>query len=540
MATATLPEPSESSHSESPEAADRWQRLDEICEWIGDKLNPILVKETRQALKSRQFVTTFSVLLFAALAWTIGRSLSLMPFIYTSPSGPQLLIGYYVILAIPLLMVVPLAAYRSLESEIDDGTLELLSVTVLSPWHIVLGKLASATLQMMMYYIALFPCVAYAYALRGIDLPTVMLIMSLLLVAALLLTIVTLFFAPLARGRNGRVLTLLAAVGLVLGAEAGIGYLVVELIMNGNPLTGSWMFFLVIASVSVAVTLGHVLLTATAAQLTPESENRSTRIRLSMMMLTTVVVGLAAFATQTLEPEDSIGIVRLAWLALVILWTLAGSMMAAESSVMTPRVRRELPSTFVGRALLTWLTPGPTTGLVFATVHVILITVFACMAFALLFPQMRWGGPRLAVQWSQFCIAFAAYLIGFTILVRWIVGLVRKTANPRAEIGVAAMIAVAVVAALVPYSIELHFNDYRPFTYSSWQVTNWLWTLQEIDTGRDLRWTVAGLSVMVLLGFVACVMTSPQLVFPRRIAMPKRVAMELEAIRNKRWSGSET
>ena len=74
-----------------------------------------------------------------------------------------MMLGYYFVLALPMLLVVPLAAYRSLECEIDDGTLELLSITSLSPWQIVLGKLASAMLQMMLYFVVLFPCIAYAY-----------------------------------------------------------------------------------------------------------------------------------------------------------------------------------------------------------------------------------------------------------------------------------------------------------------------------------------------------------------------------------------
>ena len=38
---------------------------------LGDRLNPILVKETRQALKSRQFLITFVLLLFCAWGWSV-------------------------------------------------------------------------------------------------------------------------------------------------------------------------------------------------------------------------------------------------------------------------------------------------------------------------------------------------------------------------------------------------------------------------------------------------------------------------------------
>lgn len=187
MSTASISDPNASVRENT---ASWLLRLDEWAARTGDKLNPILIKETRQALKSRQFVVTFSVLLVAAFAWTVIGSLMLMPQIYTSPSAPRLLIGYYFVLAVPMLLIVPLAAYRSLEAEIDDGTLELLSITSLSAWQIVMGKLASASLQMMLYLITLFPCVAYAYTLRGIDLPTVGLIMAILIGSGLLLTVV--------------------------------------------------------------------------------------------------------------------------------------------------------------------------------------------------------------------------------------------------------------------------------------------------------------------------------------------------------------
>ena len=40
-------------------------------ERLGDRFNPIVVKEVRQALKSRQFVVTFLLLLLAAWAGSI-------------------------------------------------------------------------------------------------------------------------------------------------------------------------------------------------------------------------------------------------------------------------------------------------------------------------------------------------------------------------------------------------------------------------------------------------------------------------------------
>ncbi len=520
----------ESATANSP-STGWWQRVDHWCERVGDSLNPILVKETRQALKSRQFVMTFSVLLIAALAWTVVGSLSLMPQIYTSPSAPRLLIGYYVVLAIPMLMVVPLAAYRSLEGEIDDGTLELLSITALSPWHIVLGKLASASLQMVLYFVALFPCVAYAYTLRGVDLPTTLLMMSILIVAALLLTVIALFFAPLSRTRTGRIVTLLAVMAIVLAAQWGLGLLVIGMILYGNPLSAEWVFFLVVASLLLSLSLGHLLLTATAAQLTPESENRSTHLRLSMMLLTTVVIGLAGFAIQTLE-DSAVEILLPLAMALAVLWTLAGSMMAAESPVMTPRIRRELPRSFLARAMFTWLTPGPVTGLVFACVNIVVVAALFVFAIRYVYSQPGVFGSRLAVSiLTGLSIVYSAYLIGFLVAVRCIIGVIRINNHPRVELGLAALIAVAVLTALVPYSIGLHSNDYRPYEYSIWQITNWAWTISEVINNRPMVWHISAIVVFVIIAFFISLLLSPQIVFPRRTATPMRVKRELEALK---------
>ena len=509
----------------------RLQRIDDWSDRLGNALNPILVKETRQALKSRQFVVTFMVLLFAALAWTVVGSLSLMPRIYTTPSAPRLLIGYYIVLAIPMLLVVPLAAYRSLEGEIDDGTLELLSITTLSAWQIVLGKLASAMLQMLLYFVALFPCVAYAYTLRGVDLPTTLLIVAALLVAGIMLTVVSLFFAPLAQTRTGRIATLLVVMLLLLGVEWGLGMALISLILYGNPLDSSELFFVVTTTALLSLSLGHLLLTATAAQLTPASENRSTQIRVSLLGFNAVVLSLTALGVQTLGVE-SIGVAMGATMLLAIVWTLCGSMMAAESPVLTPRVRRELPNTFVARLMLTWLTPGPVTGLVFATANIVVLTIILLYGFDYLFtlPNIRAPGGALMML-RVFFTTYAAYLIGFLTVVRFVVGVIRIKNDPRVEIGVAALIAVAVLAALIPYSIGLHWNDYIAYPYNRWQVTNWAWTLSEIASMRITASdpTVIHIVLISTAGFFVALLTAPQLVLSRRIATPKRVQEELDS-----------
>ncbi len=508
-------------------ANPKWLRIvDRIAIRCGDAINPILVKETRQALKSRQFVVTFSLLLFAALAWTIAGSLLLMPQIYFVPSAPTLLVGYYLVLAVPMLLVVPLAAYRSLEGEIDDGTLELLSVTALSPRQIVIGKLGSAALQMMLYFVALFPCVAYAYTLRGVDMPTLAILMGMLVVFGLTMTVVAIFFAPMARARSSQVSTILVVMALLIAGEFAAGSLAINLINLGNPLTSLQTGFLVVSAVLFAGTIAFVFLMATAAQLTPESENRSTSIRVALLIHQFTLIGIAHFS-MVLGFEISLTTVWVLTAHLVLMWVATGAMMAAEAPTMTPRIRRELPGTFLGRLLFIWFTPGPATGLVFAVTNLVVVLVMMNGVYAQLLrmPDASYIGIDPKAVRSTL-VLFVAYLCIGLAGVRLIIAALRLRNTVRVGVGMAAFAVTLLLMALVPYSMSMHLHDYREFEYSLWQVTNWAWTLDksiENTLPIEARWAVIFLGGF---GFFGHLLLLGRTVLPQRLITPDRVLQE--------------
>ncbi|MFO0528375.1 MAG: ABC transporter permease, partial [Planctomycetota bacterium] len=109
---------------------------DRCAAWLADRCSPILVKECRQALKSRQFLWTFLLLLLAVVAWSFwGLSLTIgQP---SEESGPLMLTGYLMILAVPLFLVVPFSTFRSLVSELETETMPLLTITTMTPYQIV-------------------------------------------------------------------------------------------------------------------------------------------------------------------------------------------------------------------------------------------------------------------------------------------------------------------------------------------------------------------------------------------------------------------
>lgn len=509
----------------------RLERVDAWCEKWGDWCNPILVKETRQALKSRQFVITFSLLLFAALSWTIVGTFSLMPAIYDTPSAPRMMLGYYFVLALPMLLVVPLAAYRSLEGEIDDGTLELLSITALSPKQIVLGKLASAMLQMLLYFVVLFPCIAYAYTLRGVDFPTTVILLGMLVLAGVMMSIVALFFAPLSRSRTGRVMMLLVVIMLLVGAEWILGLAAFEIISYGLGLDEDFFFVLLWGGglVLIAPAVGYLLLTLTAAQLTPAIENRSTKIRIALLILNAAVAAWVSLGSME-RGGVYVGMEMLVVgsTSLMLLWGLASSMLVAESAVLTPRVQRDLPQSFLARATFAWLAPGPATGLVFSTLNLALLAGLAVIVTV----SQSQGPASLSAReqklFIQFVLAFVSYLTCFLVLVYGLMRALRRSNNPRVEVGVAALVVVAVFASLGPYGIELYMNDFLDFPYSPWQATNWVWSLYSIADGGDCSALIQVVGSVGVLGVFGVMYLNPAVVRPQRTATPERVRQELE------------
>jgi len=412
----------------------------------------------------------------------------------------------------------------------------LLSITTLSPWQIVLGKLFGACLQMVLYFVVLFPCVAYAYSLRGVDLPTTLLIMATLMVVAVSLTIVGLFFAPLIRNRTGRIVTLLAVMVLVLIAIWSVSIMIVEVLNDARGLDVERLQFFGVAGLAIAVSAGWLLLTVTAAQLTPESENRSTPIRLGLLGVTATVTGLMVCAQRMFDDGDRMDeFVVIGSFGLLALWTFAGGMMVAESPSITPRIRRELPATLLARLSLTWLTPGPTTGLVFVVLHLVAINLIlrGVIWQAIQAGTLRTGGGQIV---KDVAITYSAYLIIFLVGARWIIAGLRRKNTVRVEVGLAALAAVAVFAAVVPFSIAKHLNDYRDFPYDGFQITNWFWTLAEISNGAALPRIRSTVVATAFGAFVLTVLAEPKLVFARRIATPKRV---LEARRQLAAAGSQ-
>ena len=494
--------------SESPFAATIWSRIDDTLSRLGDTLNPILVKETRQALKSRQFTASFWLVLICAAAWSFIAISLMMPYVYYFPSGKNMLAGYYVILAVPLFLVVPFSAFRSLATERDDGTYELLSITSLSARQIVTGKLGSALMQMLVYMAALAPCIAFTYLLRGLDLGTIVVVIVGTFMASVLFSCVGLVFAGLHRSRQWQALLSVLLLLLLIAGGWAWGYTMMMLVFEGNTAIDQADFWYGVGFViSMYASFVAMLILIAAAQNSFVTDNRSTAVRVSMLCQLVLFAGWMTFLWVTYSQE---GILMAALVGAGIVWTIYGIFLTGDLGQLSPRARRKLPQSFLGRTFLTWFNPGSATGYVFVVTSFLafVILIITANTFAAAnAPDMAFDVEDLTafglLLWS-----YMAFYLGLGRLA--VLGLRRVS-----EFGIMAVlliqILVLVFATALPTFIQFWMQDFRDLDYSDLQMINWFWTLIETIDGSWVMWPA-----VVTMGFAATAMFVLNLVLAAR------------------------
>ncbi|GIW92091.1 MAG: ABC transporter permease [Pirellulaceae bacterium] len=449
--------------SESDAEADRAGWLDRLSDYF----NPILVKEARQAVKSRTFVWPFCLTLIAALGWSYfsaGHIISQMQ----SMDPLVVFIGFYVILAATTLILVPYSAYQAVGSERQEATLELVWITSLTGRQIVIGKFLGCLLQLLAYVSALAPCLAFTYMLQGIDIVAISLVLVYLCVASLVLTSFAILLATAFRNTYASMtVSAVLLVGLVILFFA-ITSFVADLIWDYGFRGGEniqWIHWLVLTTAGSFIVL---FLLAAGAQLSFAGDNQSTPLRIVMLAQQALFVFWIVYGVRRAGDD---GFVWGTFPVLGLYWGLMGAFMVGELALLSPRARRTLPRSALGRILFTWLQPGSGTGYVFSLVNlagVMLFLSFVCHAQDR--PRLHESLVVAIATW----VCVAAYLGTGRLLVL----LINRIYPTGAIIGFAIVAILAATGVIVP-AIATELADYYPGE-SPWMSVNWAWVMSEI------------------------------------------------------------
>ncbi len=154
------------------------KRLFAFASTVGDRINPVAVKEFRQAVQSRWVSTIFLLFLLLNLG-IVGGYLILSPDAATSINGGKnIFMALESILFFTCIGFVPLYAGIRLSLERNDTNIDLFFVTTITPGAIVRGKYLTAMALTLLIYSACMPFMILTYLLRGIDLPTIFAVLA--------------------------------------------------------------------------------------------------------------------------------------------------------------------------------------------------------------------------------------------------------------------------------------------------------------------------------------------------------------------------
>lgn len=134
---------------------------------IDDRINPIMVKELRQALRGKFFWTVLLLfLVFQCMVLTFSIDYHS---IASSSSGSDTMYLLLYVLVFSSLLLIPLYTGFRFASESYEGSDELLFITTITPNSIIRGKFLAAMSIVLLLYSAFVPFMAMTSFLSGVD-----------------------------------------------------------------------------------------------------------------------------------------------------------------------------------------------------------------------------------------------------------------------------------------------------------------------------------------------------------------------------------
>jgi hypothetical protein len=502
------------------------RRLIVLSNWV----NPILVKETRQALKSKQFSITLMLLTVVVLFWSILSIVGMIPSIYYASNGSFLLLGYSIILIVPALIIIPQAMFRSMASELEDGTFETLSLCTLSPRSILMGKLSVAALQLLIYVSVIAPCIALTYLLRGVTLEIIAMDLLILVSCSLGLSTIAISVASFSKNRVQQVFYSIVLLGAQVGVAFIVGGTLMGLVSTGSAPIEAWIGFGVF--LLILIMYGWLFVRCGSCAIGVISENRSTPIRVPILVIGLLISMLSGFFAISMGDTNSMAeMLASAQIFLFMHWGISGTIIMGEQGIIPARARRTLPNSLLGRLFLTWLNPGAGPGYLFTVLGFTgtAATLVVGPAVMLTNASSNVGFPSFL-----FVMALVCYLVLYLGIVRLIcMATLRRVRAGRLVAAFTANLVMIILSVVVTCAMSLGVNNYQSMTYGWYCFPNLFWTLGEIYPYRnflvgapEIEMALISLAVCAIaVGIVNVVLTSKDVIL-LRIDTPTRVLLE--------------
>lgn len=464
---------------------------------FSDWLNPIVVKELRQAVQSR-FVVAALLVLLAIQIVAVGIYLITAgdPTSNFDAGRQVFMILFGIMLGVSMLFV-PLYTGVRLLSERSETNLDLLFVTTIKPRSIIGGKLMAAVTLTILIFSACLPFLTFTYFLRGIDLPSMLVALTLGFVVIIVSSQIAILVACLPVNRAFKFMIGLAMLVIFLVGYSATLAFTSDVILRGTGSTigdaNFWQWVGILALVFCGL-LGSFFVLSVAL-IMPLSANRALPVRL---FLTTVwiISGAAAVLGSWVEAtHDPLFFWQASFNAIFAI-----SLFAAVSERDMPgrRVLRDVPRFGLKRTMSFFFFSGSASGLAWATVMTT-VTYVVCWIWWRLFPDFSNTDDLIEVtRWFTvmnlflFCYVMTGALLRRHLLTRvgvdltWLIG-----------------VALVGIGSSVPFLIGMLFFvnnvNWWQTDYGRWLVGNpFVW---DIEAHRGLYLSVGVIWAVLVIAF---------------------------------------
>ncbi len=402
-----------------------------------DRLNPVLLKEVRQALRSRMFAILFPACVMLATALAL---VALVDHSSMAQLGRSVFMPVFGMLQLAALGLVPFTAFQSMAGEWDESTHDLLVLSDLSPTRIVLGKLLTSAIEAALYFSAFLPLLLFTFLLRGVDVRDVLFLVGVLYLASLTMCCCAFALAGLSRLRVWRVILLAALAGLGLAAFVAGSEFAQQFVQRGRGIGSSLDPGEAWAVVSTVVWTGVIAFTFAATRIAHVEDDRSSGPRIAITLTLLGLLGLFTSLTGAGLSADDLDEVAM---VITMLASIPAFLFATEPDPLPRRVRQQIPANATLALLSAPLRPGGGRGALLFLLHLALIAAWASVLSAWLGPSPRSGRgweQGAWCEWACFASYFVVYVVGLSLVLR------RLCASPGGRI--VARIALPVAAVL--------------------------------------------------------------------------------------------
>lgn len=257
-----------------------------------DRLSPMLVKELRQGMRAKTFVSLFLALqVFLLLILLISFSAAGLA---NNEAGTTISGIVFLFYALAVLVVQPLRGMGALSGEIKSNTIDMMVLTRLDSWRIVGGKWVALLAQSALILVATMPYLVLRYFFGGMNLFAELTLLLLIFILSAGLCALTVGLSA-SGAIISRLLPIAGTIAMVFGIFGTcFDRSAMKELLEGLSMTTATQRYVILSMVLLTIYLAWLALSVGASQIAPMAENHSTRRRVIGLAMT-IAAGLLAW-----------------------------------------------------------------------------------------------------------------------------------------------------------------------------------------------------------------------------------------------------